>query len=206
MNKTRGWGKAPTTVSLLDGKAVVGSHRDDTGSEPTSNHVERFGSVEDSAYWCWLDGSTVFRPSPGFDDPASHRGAGGAVKRCLLDMSTTLPKAADHVEAELEQSNSSQLKRRVRKIYNAMVENDTVEQSMDIEVHYTDHDATTLTIEPEENWTNEGELGMDRFHIILGPRGGVRLAHERSVFTDPRKFEDDKHAFKRILSAIDGMA
>jgi len=121
-------------------------------------------------------------------------------------MSMTLPKAADHVEAELEQSNSSQLKRRVRKIYNAMVENERVEQSMEIDVHYGDHDNTTLTIEPEENWTNEGELGMDQFHIILGPRGGIRLAHERSVFTGTREFEDDKHAFKRILSAVDGMA
>lgn len=117
----------------------------------------------------------------------------------------TLPP---EIESVLDNTNSSVLEERVRELYAAMVDNETVEQSMSLEwTEVTDgHDFFNLVIEPEENWTKEGQLGLDQFHIILGPRGGIQTARKDSVFTEAVDYSDKRHAYERIKSMVSRMS
>lgn len=68
----------------------------------------------------------------------------------------------------------------------------------------------SISIESDESIFNEGEIGADSFHIILGPQGGVHTARKRSMLTEPRDYLDEyptvSMAWKVLLSAVRGAA
>lgn len=106
--------------------------------------------------------------------------------------------------AELDGATPS-LRKRIEQVKEAAKENG-VDQDVGVDVHYDGSDLTSITIVPNENWTVKGERGLDRFHVILGPRGGVRMSKRSSVMLGDREYHDEKQAWRKTLRAIEGMS
>jgi hypothetical protein len=81
----------------------------------------------------------------------------------------------------------SRLAERLTEVVEAAREAD-VENEVEIEVEYDDSDLTSVHVRPLEDWTQEGEKGMDRYHLILGKGGAVKSARRSSVFTGDKEF------------------
>jgi hypothetical protein len=116
-----------------------------------------------------------------------------------------LPDLPEEVDNELDKSNSTQLRKRFRRLYAAMQENEKVDLYFDsVEVHYAggEHRLTSVVIDSHDNWNEKGSFGFDRFHLILGPRGGVNHADKTSVLGGVVDYSDKRRAFGRICGYI----
>lgn len=108
------------------------------------------------------------------------------------------------IELALEKTNSTVLERRVRRLYAAMANNEKVEQSMSV-TWLDDIDCFEIIIDPDDDWSNKGEFGFEWFQIILGPRGGIRVAQKSHVLTGVVHYEEEKHAYKKIENTVGRM-
>lgn len=60
-----------------------------------------------------------------------------------------------------------------------------------------DGDRLSLSVRSKTKWFNEGELGSDSAHLILGPRGGVSLAVISRLCSGRKHYEDETRAFRK---------
>ena len=90
---------------------------------------------------------------------------------------------------------------RIEALWEAHEENG-VDQDFEVDVHYDGSELTSISITPNELWHEEGDLGFDTFHVVLGPRGGVRTAKRRPVLAGTRDYSDRKRAFEQLVDAV----
>lgn len=64
-----------------------------------------------------------------------------------------------------------------------------------------EHGSVSLSVKPETSMFVKGEIGSDRAHVILGERGGVRLA-EVSRLGDRSSYDDKTSAFRKFYRAL----
>lgn len=76
----------------------------------------------------------------------------------------------------------------------------------DLEVTYSPYsggsDRVSLTIDSDECIANEGELGEYNFHIILGPRGGLKLATRHSILSGSKDYLERYSTISRAWSRL----
>lgn len=58
-------------------------------------------------------------------------------------------------------------------------------------------DRLSLFVRSKTKWHNEGELGSDSAHLILGPRGGVSLAAISYLHSGRQEYTDETQAFRK---------
>lgn len=66
----------------------------------------------------------------------------------------------------------------------------TVGFKMEVGVHYNNSNLTSISIRPTTSWYSKGELGLDSFHIILGPQGGLRQASKSTTLGEEKNLND----------------
>jgi len=66
-----------------------------------------------------------------------------------------------------------------------------------------EHGSVSLSVKPETSMFVKGEIGSDRAHVILGERGGVRLAEISRLMDDGRsKYDNETSAFRKFYRAL----
>jgi len=66
-----------------------------------------------------------------------------------------------------------------------------------IDIEEIDGGRISLFVKSKTKWTNEGELGSDTAHLVLGPRGGVSLAVISRLCSGRKHYEDETFAFRK---------
>jgi len=79
---------------------------------------------------------------------------------------------------------------------------------MSAEVSSEMYDTVSVVIDSDDWLFNEGEIGDMRFHVILGPQGGLRLAsYDRTLGDDGDYIEECNtkgQAWRRLRRAVKG--
>ena len=66
-----------------------------------------------------------------------------------------------------------------------------------------EHGSVSLSVTPKTSMFKKGQLGSDRAHVILGERGGVRLAEISRLMDDGRSsYDDETSAFRKFYRAL----
>ena len=60
----------------------------------------------------------------------------------------------------------------------------------------------SLFVSSETKWHREGELGSDTAHLILGRRGGVKLADVSPMYSDCEHYENKTGAFRKWFKRV----
>lgn len=116
------------------------------------------------------------------------------------DGAIQLEPLPDHVEAELEKSNSKRLRKTLRKIW-SYAQNAKQTKEMEVEVYYGDSNLTWATIDSVED---EKTITSGHAHFVLGPRGGLRTA-EFDGFASAVDYAQKTNAWYYIKHAFDRM-
>jgi len=123
-------------------------------------------------------------------------------------MTEEKPTHTPGLEEELEKTGSTRLEEKIQELVEAAEENGT-EQTINVEVHYDDSNLTSITIRPEEDYWVEGETGVDKAHIIVGPRAGVKTAEFSNRITEHKtnygEGTDTLRPWKKIIRKVKRM-
>jgi hypothetical protein len=99
---------------------------------------------------------------------------------------------------------SGQLQTRIQKIVDAV--NESQKESLRHEVEITrinESELVSISVKPLTDWTEEGQLGTQRWHIILGPRGAVHHSVKSEMFVDDVELHKKTNAFGRTVSRLE---
>lgn len=103
------------------------------------------------------------------------------------------------VEPSLGDAHSS-VRERVEQIVEAAHENGVL-QDIQVEEMENRYQSVAVHISAREDWGAEGQRGFDSAHIVLGPRGALKIGTIRSVMTGSREYD----RFRSLKSAIERM-
>jgi len=112
----------------------------------------------------------------------------------------------DHVRATLEAADATRTQRlRVRSAVAAVRRAEEHRNTPDkptrlrfeIDIEEIGGGEISLFVKSETKWHNEGELGSDSAHLILGKRGGIHLAVISRLCSGRKHYENETRAFRK---------
>lgn len=102
---------------------------------------------------------------------------------------------------------SGQLKSRLQEIVEAVNKSQKESLKHEIEIErVNDSDLVSISVRPLTNWYEEEQLGTERIHIILGPRGGVHYSVKSGIRIDDREYHNKNQAFKRTTRTLERLS
>ena len=116
------------------------------------------------------------------------------------------------VQEAIEDGTPTQ-KRRARSFVHGVREAERrAREEIDSELEYSfrasrnEFGSVSLSVKPETSMFRKGELGSDRAHLILGERGGVRLAEISRGSGGRSSYENETSAFRVFYRALERIA
>lgn len=107
---------------------------------------------------------------------------------------------------QFDQFRSKRLRKRLRELQ--QIVDEELADSFRMEVEEMERGLISVIIKSSENFWNEGELGTDKMHLVMGPRGGIKRADMRDEFsgfeTSYGKAYRRKHGARRQWRRIKG--
>jgi hypothetical protein len=59
---------------------------------------------------------------------------------------------------------------------------------VEIDAHYCEQGLTSVSVTPNEDWTQAGQKGFDSYHLILGPGGAAKNVRKSSALGETKEY------------------
>jgi len=124
----------------------------------------------------------------------------GMAHATTRDDGTEADDSTEEITDYSEDNLHARLAGRLQDLQDATDETDS--HFMTVERFGSDNGLVSVTIDTDEFILNEGEAGVDSYHIILGPRGGLRHARHHSIHLGDEEFTKTCDTVSRAWSGL----